>query len=71
VLALAIETTLGRVSADVVNEHWSGPGDLASLVREIREAADGWVGRGTYLRIRAYLTEHGIGTDLPAARTGA
>ena len=64
VIALAVETVLLRVPKKVLTEHWAGEGDIVELVREIREAADKWVGRGMYLRIREYLAARGIGKSV-------
>ena len=69
VVALVLETVLARVPAEVIREHWAGDGDLLGLVREIHEAADKWVGRGMYLRVREYLAKHGVGS--PAATSAA
>ena len=64
VIALAVETVLLRVPKKVLTEHWAGEGDIVELVREIREAADKWVGCGMYLRIREYLAARGIGKSV-------
>ena len=68
VIALAIETVLLRVPKKVLTEHWAGEGDIVELVRDIREAADRWVGRGMYLRIREYLAARGIGKSVPPVK---
>jgi uncharacterized membrane protein YkvA (DUF1232 family) len=64
VVALVVETVLLRVPRKIVNEHWAGAGDILQLVQSVRLAADNWIGRGMYLRIRKYLSDRGIGNDI-------
>lgn len=35
ILMFAIDSLIDRAGTEVVDEHWDGPGDLLSLVREI------------------------------------
>ncbi len=35
ILMFAIDSLIDRAGSDIVDEHWDGPGDLLSLVREI------------------------------------
>lgn len=38
-LMLAIDTLIERAGKEVVEEHWDGPGDLLSIIREVIAAA--------------------------------
>lgn len=35
IVMFAIDSLIDRAGSDIVDEHWDGPGDLLSLVREI------------------------------------
>lgn len=35
ILTFAIDSLIDRAGSEIVDEHWDGPGDLLSLVREI------------------------------------
>lgn len=35
ILMFAIESLIDRAGSEIVDEHWDGPGDLLSLVREV------------------------------------
>lgn len=35
ILMFALDSLIGRAGSHIVDEHWDGPGDLLSLVREI------------------------------------
>lgn len=35
VMMFAIDSLIERAGSDIVDEHWDGPGDLLSLVREV------------------------------------
>lgn len=37
ILMFAIDSLIDRAGPDIVDEHWDGPGDLLSLVREVMQ----------------------------------
>ncbi|MDP9119927.1 MAG: DUF1232 domain-containing protein [Acidobacteriota bacterium] len=61
VLAVAVlSQTFGGELEPFARKHWSGPGDLREVLRDISETAESLVGYSLYGRLRRLLARHGI-----------